>query len=114
MKNPFKKDNKVAANQTRPQLKGSFAHRLVSDPFLDWVLIFSFALVAMMALVGVGIYVYLLTGAKLDAEVAPAKPAAMPLDEAKLGSVLREFDSRAEHTTAILRTYSAPRDPSLP
>ena len=110
--NPFKKKN---ANQdANPVLHGRLLHKLSSDPFVDWVIMLSFTIVLALALVGVGIYVYLGTGANLEAVRPSPKAAALPLDTAKLSSVLGNFDTKASRKDAILRAYTAPRDPSLP
>ncbi len=110
------KNNKQSGIQgTRPVPRGSMAHRLSSDPFLDWVIILIVALIVALALVGVGTSVYLGDRSSfMNPEAVQTNKAAMPIDEILLDKVLGGFDSNSEERAAILRNYSAPRDPSLP
>lgn len=100
---------------TRPVPRGSLPHRLSSDPFLDWVIILIAALIAALALVGVGTSVYLGDRSSfMNPKAAQTNKAIMPIDEALLDETLGRFDANSEERAAIIRNYSAPRDPSLP
>ena len=90
--------------------------KLSADPFTDWVIILVSGLIVVLALVAVGVWVYLGTEAKLSSEpvVGPAVSEAS-FSPDKLGQVVSGFDDRATRTQAIVKgLYSATKDPSLP
>lgn len=98
----------------RPELKGGLAHKLSSDPFLDWVVILCIAALASLSLVGLGVSVYLGTVESLgDAGLPAGNNAAMPLDEAKLDKILSIFEGRARERASMQSSYKPPSDPSL-
>ncbi len=109
------KTNKVdEQSRKRPVPKGSLAHQLSSDPFLDWVMILVLALILAAALVAGGVSVYLGTGATLGAnESVPVKPPVV-FDEAALVRALTSFEDMTKRRERIRANYDAPSDPSLP
>lgn len=100
---------------TRPVPKGSLAHQIYSDPFLDWVIIVMLSVAAALVLVVAGTSVYLEIKENLAAsEIFPGEKAVTLIDTAALDKVLQEFERRSQERYSVLRGYVAPRDPSLP
>ena len=92
-----------------------FSHQVQRSPFIDWAIILGTAVFIALILVGFGVSVYLGTGDALSAPAAPtAQSARLPLSIATLQGVLSDYDARAAERSALAKSYSAPKDPSLP
>ena len=95
----------------RPQ--DSFKHRILNDPFLDWIYMIIIVLVLAGVYIGVGYTTYLDMQAKIDA--APTTNVTNPLrifDQAALSRTLRFFDQRAQKRAESSRGYVGVGDPS--
>ncbi len=98
-----------------PIPKERILHQIQRSPFIDWLIILAVGTVIAVILVGVGVSVYLDTGTRLSAPPSNApRSAALPLNNAVLQKVLTKFDGREAERADIIRSYSAPSDPSLP
>ncbi len=108
----------MITKNTKPILpipRERLAHQIQRSPFVDWVIILSSAAFIATVLVAVGVYVYLETGTRLSAPASiSSQGGALPLDIAALQSVLTRFDARSTERAALIRSYGAPKDPSLP
>ncbi len=103
---------KAAAHQTPHE---RITHQLQRNPFLDWAIILASSVILALALVAVGVYVYLDTGVRLDAPSNGQKTFShAPIDVNALQGVLGEFDARAAERAALGKGYNGPIDPSLP
>ncbi len=75
----------------------------------------AFSLLVALILVGQGTSVYLGTTERLSpANQASVRKGSAPIDEAMLDKTLQSFSARADERSAILRSYKAIPDPSLP
>ncbi|MCX6716202.1 MAG: hypothetical protein NT077_04300 [Candidatus Taylorbacteria bacterium] len=111
----LKKNKPTGEHMTRPVPKGRLAHQLSNDPFLDWVIILIIFLILIVTLVGVGISVYLgMRRELMSTETVQTRKSALPISETALDKVLDEFSRNSGERAVILRSYNAPRDPSLP
>jgi len=90
-------------------------HQVQRNAFLDWLIVLIASCSLALVLVGVGVSVYLGTGERLSAPATNSLSGSRsPLDIAKLQKTLSEFDARAAERDSLIRSYGAPRDPSLP
>jgi hypothetical protein len=106
-------NDKKAAGTTVP--RESLAHKISRDPYLDWLLILTSALLVALGLVVAGLYMYLDIEARLSSALPPsARTAKMAIDINALQQVLNKFDDRAAERAALIKGYNAPKDPSLP
>ncbi|MGC9605402.1 MAG: hypothetical protein ABSF56_01420 [Minisyncoccia bacterium] len=93
----------------------SLAHKISRDPFLDWLFILTATLLIALSLVVEGLYVYLDTEARLSStRPLSTRTARTAIDTNALQQVLDRFDDRAAERAALVKGYSAPKDPSLP
>ncbi|MDE1975566.1 MAG: hypothetical protein KGI49_03610 [Patescibacteria group bacterium] len=96
---------------------GHLMKSLSSDPFTDWVIIVTSAVLVSISLVAVGFAVYVDTGYRLS---APPGAVAVPsskdsFDQRVLDSVGNSMDIRASKTASLLSGKSyIPKNPSLP
>ena len=82
---------------------------------MDWLVILGVSALIFLVLVGVGVSVYLDTGAQLSNASSDAPgPSKQALNSAALQGILAGFDARAAEHAALAKSYSAPKDPSLP
>ena len=88
--------------------------RVMSDPKIDWTLIVALSFVAAVALVGVGVYVYLGAESLLDAPAVPTTPVRKAFDPVQLSEVISDSALRAAVWKDQAAHYPIAPDPSLP
>jgi len=88
-------------------------HHFSQDAEVDWSFIFNLFIVATIAFLVVGFYVY--TGLDKRLQGTPAKigSSLSLFDEQALTKVIRQFGDNAAERTSVLQGYSGPNDPSL-
>jgi len=94
--------------------KRRLSYQLSTDPFLDWVIVLIVGMIFTLALVGVGISVYLGTEKGLSTETAIPSDVTLPFDGVLLDRTLRELDQISVERKSITEHYKVSRDPSLP
>ena len=89
-------------------------HQVARDPYIDWVIIFSFSFTVAVLLVVVGVYTYIDLNKQLDSSTkAGTKAATAIIDTKQLSKALDQFDSRATEHDGLLKSYSGSTDPSI-
>ena len=101
-----------APTHKRPQ--DSFGHRILNDPYLDWLFMLIITLIAASACVTVGFMRYSMVQERLDeiSVIVPKTPEQI-FDSSTLQQVLNDFGHRATERDRIKKGYSDVSDPSL-
>lgn len=107
---------KQARAKTAPPIPNErIVHQVQRNPFLDWLIILVVSVTIAVILVWVGVSVYLDTGTRLDINPTGSPTGyKFPFSESTFQKVLTDFDDKAAERAAFMRSYAAPRDPSLP
>ncbi|MDB5238763.1 MAG: hypothetical protein JWO00_98 [Candidatus Parcubacteria bacterium] len=106
---------KAPKKQLPPVPRERLTHQVQRSPYLDWLIILGVSVSIALVLVGVGVSVYLGTGARLSAPSSNTpRSTKAAFSAAVLQQTLADSDARAAEAAALSKSYSAPKDPSLP
>jgi len=111
----FSKKSSTGSKRAQPGYI-KYVNLIGSDAFADWVIILSVSCVVMLALIGMGSYVYVDTQDQLSAQanISLTSTAASRFDAKKLKEIISTFDARASERVLLGKGYIGPSDPSLP
>jgi len=114
---PHLSKNHIESNaaKSRQMPHGNIVHRLSVDPFLDWAIILIVSFCTALVLVALGVSMYLDTRAELSAPApVPSGGHGALISADAIQAALKGFDDKAKLRSALEKSHSVPRDPSLP
>lgn len=100
------------SSSKRPQ--DSFMHRILNDPYLDWIYLIVIATILAIVSAGIGFVMYFDMKGNLSSSVITTSITKVStFDSSALSRVLNNFNNRAVEKERILNTGSVIGDPSL-
>ena len=95
------------------RLEDGLLQKIGNDAYVDWLIVFSTAVILVVVLVSVGVFKYFyLTNADANPPVVNLQKGITG-DAKTLTDVISNFDSKAAAHASLLRGYVGPGDPSL-
>lgn len=90
-----------------------FFHRIGRDPYTDWTITFTVAVIIAVVLAFFGLLTFENALSELNGNSTPTASAAVKFDAQALTNLMAKFDARAAERAKLQKTYDGPGDPSL-